>query len=201
MRSLSSWWVGLAASGAVLLSSPLVAAAEPAGTITVQLRGTEPGMTFAVARPRERALGPRCSDPCQLTAPNGKYELHVFRGDAALGTTSLRVSGPAFFQVSPPNLSRQRAGLTLGITGSAFLLAGFVAVTYAITARHDCGLDETCRNRYVDTLWYGTGAVALGTVLSPIGWVLFGTNRSPKVRLVPEPRRARDGSLSVALTF
>ena len=186
--------------GALLLSS-VASAAEPAKSAVVRVTGAEPGMSFDVAQPGRVPTTPRCTDPCQITAPPGKYELHVYRGDQALGTTRLKVSGPASFEVSPPNLARQKTGLALGITGSAFILAGFIAVGYAISERHDCGLDEACRDRYVSTVWYGTGAVALGAVLSPIGWVLFGTSRSPKVKLVPEPRAREGGSLSAAIAF
>lgn len=193
-------WLALATYGAVLLATGR-ALAQSQNLAVVQVRGTDPGTTFEIARPGLSSTRARCANPCQITAPQGKYELHVYRGDRELGTAGLKLTGPASFEVSPPNLERQKMGLTLGITGSAFFLAGLVAVAYGTSERHRCGLDAACRDRYESTLWYGAGAAVLGGILSPIGWVLYGTSRSPKVRVLPASQGSRDFSLRAAVTF
>lgn len=199
MLRASEWlkWVG---SGAALLVA-MPCNAEPAPLAVVHLKGAEPGMTFEVTPRGQVAAGPRCSDPCQVTAPPGRYELRVFRGDAGLGSAGLKVTGPASFEVSPPNLGRQQTGLALGITGAALVVAGFASVIYAIDQRRDCGLDESCKDRYTSTVWLGTAGVGLGGVLTSVGFILFGTSRSPKVRLVAQPRSPSEASVSAAVTF
>lgn len=198
-----STWVKLAGSVAgFCISLPCAAqSAEAASPTVVHLKGAEPGMTFEVSHRGQTTAGTRCSDPCAVTARPGRYELRAFRGDAALGSAGLKVTGPATFEVSPPNVGRRQTGLALGVTGAALVVAGVAAVIYGTAQRHDCGFDETCKSRYTSTMWLGAAGVGVGGALTSVGFVLFGTSRSPKVRLIAQPRSPTEGSLAAAMTF
>jgi hypothetical protein len=96
-------------------------------------------------------------------------------------------------RVTPPNYQARSTGLALGITGTALIPVGLT--TAYVGAMMSLGCDETtwdsedgyssesasCGGDGVITA--GLVMMAVGAVLTPIGWVMFGKNRRPRVEL------------------
>lgn len=188
--------------GAMVTLSGSVCRAEDAPKTSVRVLGEEPDMTFEVLPRGQTGPGQRCSSPCEVVAPPGRYQLRVYRGAVPLGGRRLRIDGPAEVRVSPPNVARQNTGLALGITGSALFVAGFGASIYALVANSECRLeDDPCRNEHNSTLVLGVATMLAGAVLAPIGWVMYGVNRSPRLTITPLATGPHGAGMHAALAF
>jgi len=188
MTTLARWFGTLLAGVAWTLATPCRAQNSPKAVLHV--RGTQPGLTYEMVPHRQHSPGPRCSDPCEVVAPPGKYDLRVFSAGEKLGSERVTVEGSADLRVTPPDVDTSRTGLRLGIVGSALFMGGLVAITLAGMG---CDGEGGCSSDQRTTMLVGLGALVGGAVMAPIGWVMFAKNRRPRIEILP-PGAATAGS-------
>jgi hypothetical protein len=176
--------------------------AEDALPTSVRVLGDEPDMTFEVVPRGQRTEGQRCGNPCEVRALPGRYQLRVFRGTQPLGGRSLRIDGPAEVRVAPPNVARQHTGFALGVTGSALAVIGIGTVAYGLINTSACAsYDDRCHSDQYPTLAAGGLTFIAGAVLAPIGWVIYGLSKGPKLTITPLSPAPRGAAMNATLAF
>lgn len=167
-------------------SSPVVAAARADTAVPIQLRGSEPGLRLEIQDPRNRSPLALCTDACQATIVPGRYRLFV---NATAGTRAggrvVDISGPSQLLVTPRTEARYTTGLTLGIGGPVLMVLGSLLFLASLGngLGHDAGSSSDGGQAAA-----GLGMLVGGIVITPIGWVMFGTSLRPKVEVSPLPR-------------
>jgi len=156
--------------------------AQSPGKAVLHVHGSQPGLTYEMVPHRQQAAGTRCSDPCEVVAPPGNYDLRVFRDGEKLGTGRVAVETSADLQVSPPDKETSRTGLALGVMGSALFMGGLMAIALAGLS---CDNEYGCSKNQVTTMQIGLGAMVGGAIMAPIGWVMFAKNRRPRIEVLP----------------
>jgi hypothetical protein len=133
-----------------------------------------------------------CRNPCQVLLPRGEYRVHVTGGpEHADGERVIDVADATSFYFSLPDRATKNAGLGIGIAGTAMLPVGLfiLFMTAWGDSCYHCSVDER-RNREAPAgIYIGLGIAAVGAVLTPVGWVMFGSNRKPRVKEAPVATR------------
>ena len=125
-----------------------------------------------------------CAGACTAYLPPGKYRLEVHpAGETRGGARVVNIPGPSSLFVTPRSEGMRTSGLTLGITGSALLVGGMVLLATALSDDWDADGRSSRRNDALVPL--GVGAVVVGLVLTPIGWIRFGKSLRPAVDVQP----------------
>src|SRR6187399_3431794 len=171
MTTHARWFAALLA-GVTWTLTPPCRAQNPAKAV-LHVRGAQPGLTYEMVPHRQRGPGTRCSDPCEVVAPPGNYDLRVFAAGEKLGTERVTVEGSADWRVTPPDVYTSRVGLGLGVVGSAVFMGGLVAITLGGMG---CQGEGGCSNDQRSALQVGLGALIGGAVMAPLGWVIFAKN-------------------------
>lgn len=192
--------VSCAAIGLTLLFTSLAhaeptAAAPPSSLVTpananqavpIELRGSEPGLRLEIQDPRNRSPLALCTGACQATIVPGRYRLYV---NATPGTRAggreVQISEPSRLLVTPRTEARRTTGLTLGIAGPVLTVLGSLLFLVNI---NNSFRDDGSSRADGGQLAAGLGMMLGGIVITPIGWVMFGTSFKPKVEVTPLPR-------------
>lgn len=120
----------------------------------------------------------RCSTPCRLTLPMGRYRLFVHRTSNTLaGRRKLDIGGPTTVVLEPKGPSQRNIGLTLGIVGSVALIFGVGMALGGANFQEDPE-----RATIAASLLVG------GLIATPVGWVMFGVGRRPGMTVEPRGR-------------
>ena len=125
----------------------------------------------------------RCIGGCVLSLPESSYRL-VFR-DAEGNEQGLpfSVKGKGGVELQDADETAASVGLGLGVAGPVFVVTGMALMTIALK---DACLAEACESQHDSSggamLLGGLVAMAVGAVITPIGWVTYARNRHPRVR-------------------
>jgi hypothetical protein len=185
------------------VAPPVLADGPPDESVRVKLSGPDPRLRFQIfsyGADSENAIH-TCGNPCRVRLPRGEYRVLVSGGpDRVSGARTIRVVGESNFTFSLPARSTKNIGLGLGIAGPAVALTGLYIIVFA---HEDAACHDSCeegQQRGVPTAAYvGLGVMAAGAVATPVGWIIFASNRKPRFRERPlvgaraEPRAPRIG--------
>jgi len=140
-----------------------------------------------------------CVGMCDFSALPGRYTLYTH--DASTGDdhqVSLRIKRSSRFQLVQGDDSARDGGLVLGITGSVSVVAGFFMVLPVVFSSMCEDTHCTTSGERV-TAEVGLGLLLGGIVATPIGFAVFGHNRT-KLKLIDEsPYEARSNGPSLRL--
>ncbi len=125
-----------------------------------------------------------CKGQCVFGAPPGRYTLTTRNLETgAQHQLSLHIEKSSSFELKEGNDTAKYAGLALGITGSAAIVAGLVMTLPVVLAAmcEDPNCTTASERRTANV---GLGVLLAGAVATPVGWVMFSRNRT---RLVGGP--------------
>lgn len=177
-------FLGALAVFAGALGLPATARAQAAPLVPIAIYPETP-VRLELQLPDTRQPVALCQGACTAYLPPGKYRLEVHAGsETRAGGRVVNVPGPSALFVKPRTEGMRTSGLTLGIAGSALLVGGMVLLATVLDQDYD---DDGYRDHdRRDTLVpLGVGAVVVGLVLTPIGWIRFGKSLRPAVDVEP----------------
>jgi len=158
-------------------------------SVPVKLSGDDPRLKFEIhslAKCADRKVALFvCDNPCTVLLPRGEYRVHVSGGpEHADGDRKIEVKAASSFYFSLPDRTAKYTGLGLAITGTTLLPVGLFVALLASKEAADCLFDcPADERRYLATpagVYVGLGMVAVGAVLTPVGWATFAGNRKPR---------------------
>jgi len=128
-----------------------------------------------------------CKGQCVFWAPPGRYTLNATNlATGAHHQLGLHVERPSNFELNEGDDTAKYAGLALGVTGSAAIVAGlFMVAPVVLSAMCEDSSCTTSSQRRTANV--GLGFLLGGAVATPVGWVMFSRNRT---RLVAGPASA-----------
>jgi hypothetical protein len=165
-------------------------------TVSLELTGNEP-ITVSVyfeAQKDERPIF-RCQTPCRVRLYPSTYRFHLRGGpDKVEADTVVDVDRPQRLTFTLPAQADKTEGLAVAITGTALIPAGaIVAMASALSnACFDCEYSAHRDQSTPAGVYVGLTMLAVGAVLTPVGWVTFARNRKPHYEsAAPGEARAR----------
>lgn len=118
----------------------------------------------------------QCPSDCWMELQPGTYRLVLRKTDGTVvDTDTVRIKKPMRFTAENRSPAAAKAGLAMGIAGSAFVVAGIGA--FGLAAMSQMCEDYRCGGDNRGLLLFSLFATASGAVLTPVGWVLFAHNR------------------------
>lgn len=153
--------------------------------VAYSIRTVTPGKRFDVRTAKNDQVIARCIGQCTLALPLGSYEVHLYdeKGNPD-GDTNFSVSSSGGLEVQDADQSVATIGATLGISGIALMLAG-TFLTFSSVCIDDSIHTNDCPRGSSSRAALGVSSIALGAVLTPIGWVLFARNHSARANERP----------------
>jgi hypothetical protein len=88
--------------------------------------------------------------------------------------------------VTPRSEAQHSTGLVLGIAGPALMVLG--AAVFLTNLANNYSTEDSSSGSgsgHADGMLAGMGLMIGGMVLTPIGWVMFGTSLRPRVEVTP----------------
>jgi hypothetical protein len=168
----------------------------PIYAVPFSIRAASPEIRFEV-RIESGAVVARCVGGCTLQLPLTSFELVIIdeRGIPGSGKR-FEVTGPGKLEFEGPHTDLAVVSAIVGGAGAAMVLGGSVAVARNLCTE-ECQDSEAKANRAN----LGLAAMALGTLLTPIGWYMFGHNISTTIHQdeLREPRVAVAGTRNGAV--
>jgi len=163
---------------ALAVAGPLFGVAPPvraqqiaAGSVPIAVYPEQPGLRFELQTPDGRRPVALCEGACTAYLPPGRYRLFVHpTEETRAGARTVKIEGPSAVQLQARSKNSYQTGLTLGVVGSALILASTVMLLSSIDDRPSP--DD-------DTLALSLVGFLTGAVLTPIGWVSFGRSLRP----------------------
>lgn len=123
-----------------------------------------------------------CWGRCVFTTEPGRYTVRI-RDTVARKRRQIdiNVAKASRFNFEDGDDAARTTGLVLGIVGPAALVAGVAMIMPALLSQgcHDSDCTTDAENTAAKV---GVGLILVGTIATPIGWVVFADNRA---RLVP----------------
>lgn len=137
---------------------------------------------YPVDAARSAAPIANCVTPCAAAVPTGKYRIAVAATEETLsGSTTVTIRSSQWLALAPGEKTTKDTGLALGIVGPVLFLTG-LAVTAASLSGYP-SVSKCSEETYCPTAGPSeasqVGAIAgvtmliVGTVLTPIGWIMF----------------------------
>lgn len=125
----------------------------------------------------------RCVTGCWLNLPSGDYTVAWYGPKAEERVLNFSVSGPGGIEIEEPDEGTASTGLGFGIAGATIAAAG--AVSYVVGFSQGCIMSECEEGRDTQTagilLLGGLGAMVVGGIMAPIGFVTWSRNRNPRL--------------------
>jgi hypothetical protein len=151
----------------------------------------EPGIRFDLSHDTGEVVA-RCIGDCSSTLPAGRYVVTLYdTDDSVLTSADFIVTGPGSVTIDPPNLAKARTGMALGIAGPVAIVVGLaIAASAAMDSmRDDQGGGEDGEEPSGDGARVaGLLTIIGGVIITPVGWAMYGTNRSPTVTYTQGPQ-------------
>jgi hypothetical protein len=141
----------------------------------------------------------RCTAYCDFWALPGRYTLYL--RDHSTGVRKdlgLRIKQSSRFELQAGDDDARSAGLALGIAGSAAILAGFVLMMPVVMSSmcHDTNCTSQGER---DAATAGVGLLLAGAITTPIGWIMYASNRTRLKRMDEGAYRAKGTNVQVRL--
>jgi hypothetical protein len=163
------------------------AGATPPPLVPVVIRGEAGPLVVDIyppkAKPLKEAPIARCTGPCTVMLPAGRYRLYVHEGEGTVsGSQIVDVARPVTLTVSPKTMAHRVGGLVLGIGGPALVLAGGATQLSGLCGTGhgdtDCGDTSSAKST-------GTGLLLIGGLMTVVGWLLYSQSFKAGVKETP----------------
>jgi hypothetical protein len=165
---------------------PAVVGAAPATAVAIEIHGAQPNLQLEVQDPKTRRPLALCAGDCQATIMPGRYRLFVnATADTRPGGREVLIAEPSRLLITPRSEARYATGLVLGIAGPVLMVLGSVVL---LNNAFDSIDSDGNSRRSADATMTGALMVLGGIVITPIGWIMFGTSLRPSVDVTPLPR-------------
>jgi hypothetical protein len=155
--------------------------------VHVVVDGGSKDVELRLSRERSEETLLRCQGRCEFFAPRGRYR--IYARDSSTGKEyelGLRVRRPSEFLLRQGDSSARITGLVVGIAGSVSVVTGMVLVLPSLMSGL-CHDSEGCTTEAERTMGkVGLGLLLGGAIATPIGWIMFGKNRT-RLQLLEEP--------------
>ena len=173
----------------------------PQGPVPVTISGAKQSTSFRVVEVHddvERTLV-TCDGSCSFAIPPGKYRL--YSSDTRTGEhddVGMRVRHATNYRFQEGNRSAKNTGLALGIGGPILVGVGAILILPALFASICEG--STCMTDGERTAAkIGLGSILVGAIATPIGWTMFGSNRTKLIDLREDVAVSRPFQLRIGL--
>ncbi len=154
--------------------------AAPSAHVTID---AEPLLQLKILPLHSEAPLAECQGQCELWAAPGAYELRMRNTDTgAQHQLRFRLKTSSHYELSEGDETARYAGLAIGITGAAVIFTGIVLIAPAVLAA-GCEGSDCVSNGERRAANVGLGFLAAGAIATPIGWVMFSSNR-PRLQLL-----------------
>jgi hypothetical protein len=151
--------------------------------VPIELRGSLPALRLEVQDPRSRRPLAYCDGACSAMIVPGRYRFFAnATADTLGGGRDVDIREASRILITPASEARRSTGLVLGIVGPALMVVG------AVLFVSNPGGGSSSELGTGDAAVAGVGMMLTGVVLTPIGWVMFGTSSRPKVLVTPLDR-------------
>jgi len=161
---------------------------RPANALKLHLWTAEPGLRLELYRgqdhPRKDPPLDACVHSCTLWEPPGRYRLLVAGrpgSDVHRSFRDFKLARSSDLTVRPPLRTPRAVGLAMGITGIPVLILGIGYFLVQTGMGVGTGLNTPSQKLTAVTLLGG------GAALTVSGWILFGLNRKPTLKLTSLP--------------
>lgn len=152
---------------------------NPPDPVHVVVDGGSRDVELRLSRERGDETLLRCHGRCEFFAPRGRYR--IYARDSSTGKEyelGLRVRRPSEFRLRQGDSSARTTGLVLGIAGSVSAVTGMILVLPSLMSGL-CHDSEGCTTEGERTMGkVGLGLLLGGAIATPIGWIMFGKNRT-----------------------
>jgi hypothetical protein len=156
--------------------------------VPIEIHGSQPGLRLEIQDPRTRKPLAYCTGACQATIFPGRYRFFANATAETLpGGRDLNISEASKILVTPRSEAQRSTGLVLGIAGPALMVLGSVVFLSNIVGSYSSDDGGGSSNSPEGAL-AGLGLMLGGVVITPIGWVMFGTSFRPRVEVTPLAR-------------
>jgi hypothetical protein len=139
-------------------------------------------LKFRVSDEDNRPIA-ECPRNCQVLVSPGRYRLFVYETkDTVAGTRVVDIRGPTRLRVNPDTPTQRWTGLTMGIAGAILTVVG---AGLFLSSSPDVGSEPREDRTQAQKDRGAIGGIMLlsGAVLTPIGWVMFGSSFKPDVEV------------------
>jgi len=158
---------------------------QPPARFAFSIRTVTPGKPFDIRVAEQDQVVGRCMGQCTLALPPGSYNVHLYGANGQPdGDTDFSVSGPGSLQVQDANRSVATIGAVMGAVGPVLIVTGLLLIVTSVCIDESIHTDD-CPNGNNSRANLGLSSMVAGTIMTPIGWVLFARNRSPRAREKP----------------
>ena len=143
----------------------------------VDAKGVRLELYDPTERPPQQLPAVVCFDQCAVSAVPGRYLLRVSGpGDVKTGKRFIDLEESSNVYIDPPSKFQRYFGLSLGILGPTLIVGGIMV-----------GFFSAYHTEQRAQPWHtvGLSMAITGIVVTPLGWVMFGTNGKPSVEIVP----------------
>jgi xanthosine utilization system XapX-like protein len=139
--------------------------------VAVRVDSIPATMRVRVERP-DGQLVLECFDACSTVVDPGGYRLRLQTASGeTIGTQSASIRRDLVFHATNASPGAATTGLVLGIAGTTLLATGLVALALTLSP------DGSPSPAGPAVAIYGLTGLAMGAVLTPVGWVMFAHNR------------------------
>jgi hypothetical protein len=153
--------------------------------VPIEIRGSVPGLRLEIQDPRTRRPLAFCTGACQATIVPGRYRFYAnATAETRSGGRDMDIVDASKILVSPRSEAQHSTGLVLGIAGPALMVLGAAVFLTNIANTYQEDGSGSSSGRAEGAL-AGVGLMLGGMVLTPIGWVMFGTSFRPRVEVTP----------------
>jgi hypothetical protein len=200
---MKPWALGSGLALSLLLARAAAAQDAPrAGeAVRVVISGVAAGARLRVSEAKGGHTIADCRGRCDFFAAPGRYTVYTQSPETGVHhELGLRVSRSSRFELQEGDATARYAGLTLGIAGPVAILTGVILIMPALLSSicedSDCTSDGEQRAAQL-----GVGLLVLGAVATPVGWVIFASNRTQLAPLDADVGERRLGVASLRVGF
>ncbi len=158
---------------------------RPVARVVYSIRTVTPGKPFDVRIAEQNQIVARCVDRCTLALPLGSYNVHLYDAKGQPdGDTDFSVSGPGSLRVQDADRSAATLGAVMGALGPALIVTGLLLFATSVCIDESIHTDD-CPHGNDTRALVGLSTIAVGTIMTPIGWAMFARNRNPRASETP----------------
>ena len=170
-------------------SAPVQPIAPPSNAVPIELRGSVPGLRLEIQDPRTRRPLAYCTGACQATIVPGRYRFFAnATAETRSGGHDMEIVDASKILVTPRSEAQHSTGLVLGIAGPALMVLGAAVFLSNLATTYETDGSSSSSSSRAEGVLAGMGLMIGGMVLTPIGWVMFGTSFRPRVEVTPLAR-------------
>ncbi len=168
-----------------------VARGAPPSPVSIIVQGDTPGLKYEIWPESVDASRAAAIDEKSIyRAPPGRFRLRVWGAGRAFEhavETGVEIQKDSRLLVHPASDATQRWGIALGVAGVALDLIGPMLVVEGMMTSFanafGCSSRACADGRSGGAVTSGLVMTVVGAAISPLGWILYGTNSEPTVKV------------------